>query len=47
MVLPASLEQFQRRNRTYYQDLRRLHQQLVAPGLRVLEIGGVTHNCAS
>ena len=39
MVLPASLEQFQRRNRTYYQDLRRLHQQLVAPGLRVLEIG--------
>lgn len=34
-----SLERFARRNRTYYDDRRRLHQQLVAPGLRVLEIG--------
>jgi len=34
-----SLERFQRRNRAYYADLRRLHQQLVAPGMRVLEIG--------
>ncbi|MBM5827724.1 MAG: glycosyltransferase [Cyanobacteria bacterium M_surface_7_m2_040] len=39
MVHPLSLERFQRRNRTYYQDLARLHQQLLAPGLRVLEIG--------
>ncbi|MFZ9621620.1 MAG: glycosyltransferase, partial [Prochlorococcaceae cyanobacterium] len=36
---PLTLERFQQRNRTYYKDLRRLHQQLVAPGLRVLEIG--------
>ncbi|MBM5809106.1 MAG: glycosyltransferase, partial [Cyanobacteria bacterium M_surface_9_m1_291] len=36
---PLTLECFQQRNRTYYKDLRRLHQQLVAPGLRVLEIG--------
>jgi SAM-dependent methyltransferase len=39
MVTPLSLERFVRRNSTYYADLRRLHQQLVAPGLRVLEIG--------
>ena len=30
---------FHRRNRAYYADLERLHQLLVAPGLRVLEIG--------
>jgi len=34
------LERFRRRNRAYYQDLQRLHQQLIAPRLRVLEIGG-------
>ncbi|MEB3235201.1 MAG: glycosyltransferase [Cyanobacteriota bacterium] len=39
MVTPLSLERSQRRNRVYYDDLERLHQQLVAPGLRVLEIG--------
>ena len=39
MVNPLTLERFQQRNRAYYNDLRRLHQQLVAPGLRVLEIG--------
>ncbi|MDI9407402.1 MAG: glycosyltransferase [Chitinophagaceae bacterium] len=39
MVTPLSLERFAQRNSTYYADLRRLHQQLVAPGLRVLEIG--------
>ena len=33
------LQRFRRRNRTYYADLERLHQLLVAPGLRVLEIG--------
>jgi len=31
--------QFHQRNRAYYNDLARLHQLLVAPGLRVLEIG--------
>lgn len=36
---PGELERFHRRNRTYYEDLERLHQLLVAPGLRVLEIG--------
>ena len=30
---------FHRRNRAYYADLERLHQLLVAPGLRVLELG--------
>ena len=30
---------FHRRNRAYYADLERLHQLLVAPGMRVLEIG--------
>lgn len=30
---------FQRRNRIYYEDLQRLHQVLVPPGSRVLEIG--------
>ena len=39
MVNPLSLERFQQRNSTYYTDLRRLHRQLVAPGLRVLQIG--------
>lgn len=39
MVNPLSLERFQQRNSTYYSDLRRLHRQLVAPGLRVLQIG--------
>ncbi len=36
---PEALQRFHRRNRTYYDDLDRLHQLLVAPGLRVLEIG--------
>jgi hypothetical protein len=39
MADPLTLERFQRRNRTYYNDLGRLHRQLVAVGLRVLEIG--------
>lgn len=30
---------YRRTNRAYYDDLRRLHEVLVAPGLRVLEIG--------
>ncbi|MFM8526210.1 MAG: glycosyltransferase [Cyanobacteriota bacterium] len=32
-------QRFQHRNRAYYDDLRRLHRLLVAPGLRVLQIG--------
>ncbi len=36
---PEGLQRFHRRNRAYYDDLNRLHQLLVAPGLRVLEIG--------
>jgi SAM-dependent methyltransferase len=36
---PEALQRFHRRNRAYYEDLNRLHQLLVAPGLRVLEIG--------
>ena len=36
---PEGLQRFHRRNRAYYEDLNRLHQLLVAPGLRVLEIG--------
>ncbi len=36
---PEALLRFHRRNRAYYDDLNRLHQLLVAPGLRVLEIG--------
>jgi SAM-dependent methyltransferase len=39
MTDPNRLQQFRRRNKAYYQDLERLHQLLVAPGLRVLEIG--------
>jgi SAM-dependent methyltransferase len=39
MTDPNQLEQFRRRNQAYYQDLKRLHQLHVAPGLRVLEIG--------
>jgi len=39
MTDPNRLEQFRRRNHAYYQDLERLHQLLVAPGLRVMEIG--------
>jgi len=35
----VNLLRFRQRNRVYYDDLSRLHQQLVAPGLRVLEIG--------
>ncbi len=36
---PEGLQRFHRRNRAYYEDLNRLHELLVAPGLRVLEIG--------
>ena len=36
---PEGLQRFHRRNRAYYEYLNRLHQLLVAPGLRVLEIG--------
>ena len=30
---------FRQRNKTFYTDLERLHQVLVSPGLRVLEVG--------
>jgi len=36
---PNQQLQFRQRNRAYYADLERLHQLLVAPGMRVLEIG--------
>ncbi|MFM8545540.1 MAG: glycosyltransferase [Vulcanococcus sp.] len=39
MSNPNQQLRFHRRNRAYYADLERLHQLLVAPGLRVLEIG--------
>ena len=39
MSNPNQQLRFKRRNRAYYADLERLHQLLVAPGLRVLEIG--------
>lgn len=39
MTNPFQLEQFRQRNRAYYSDLERLHQLLVSPGQRVLEIG--------
>jgi SAM-dependent methyltransferase len=39
ILQPEDLQRFHRRNRAYYEDLNRLHQLLIAPGLRVLEIG--------
>lgn len=39
MTTAALLDRYRRRNRVYYADLQRLHDVLVAPGLRVLEIG--------
>lgn len=39
MTDPIRLEQFRRRNQAYYGDLERLHELLVSPGQRVLEIG--------
>jgi SAM-dependent methyltransferase len=39
MTTARSALRFRQRNRAYYDDLARLHQLLVAPGLRVLEIG--------
>jgi len=38
-MAPTPQQRFQHRNRAYYDDLSRLHQLLVAPGLRVLQIG--------
>ena len=39
MTTSSQQIQFRQRNRTYYADLERLHQLLVPPGLRVLEVG--------
>jgi len=39
MSAPSQQIRFRQRNRTYYADLERLHQLLVPPGQRVLEIG--------
>ena len=39
MTTTSAALRFHQRNRAYYDDLARLHQLLVAPGLRVLEIG--------
>ena len=39
MTTASAALRFHQRNRAYYKDLERLHQLLVAPGLRVLEIG--------
>ena len=39
MTTTSAALRFHQRNRAYYDDLERLHQLLVAPGLRVLEIG--------
>ena len=39
MTASSQQIQFRQRNRTYYADLERLHQLLVPPGLRVLEVG--------
>lgn len=41
-MVPTPQQRFQRRNRAYYEDLKRLHRLLVAPGLRVLQIGSGT-----
>ena len=38
-AIAPSLDRWRRRNRTYYRELESLHRFLVAPGLRVLEIG--------
>ncbi len=37
--IAPELERWNRRNRYYYRDLERLHQFLIPPGARVLEIG--------
>ena len=39
MSTPAAQLRFRQRNRTYYDDLARLHRLLVGENLRVLEIG--------
>jgi len=39
MTTTSAALRFHQCNRAYYDDLERLHQLLVAPGLRVLEIG--------
>ena len=39
MTTSSQQIQFRQRNRTYYADLEQLHQLLVPPGLRVLEVG--------
>ena len=39
MTTSSAALRFRQRNRAYYNDLAWLHQLLVAPGLRVLEIG--------
>ncbi len=39
MTDPAGQLRFQQRNRAYYEDLARLHRQLVSEGSRILEIG--------
>ena len=39
MSAPNQQIRFRQRNRTYYADLERVHQLLVPPGQRVLEIG--------
>jgi len=39
MTTTSAALRFHQRNRAYYDDLERLHKLLVAPGLRVLEIG--------
>ena len=36
---PNQQLQFRQRNRAYYADLERLHQLLVAPGMRVPLLG--------
>ena len=38
-LIGPDLPKWQRRNRYYYRDLERLHQFLIPPGSRVLEIG--------
>ena len=39
MTKTSEQTHFRQRNRTFYADLERLHQLLVSPGLRVLEVG--------
>ena len=39
MTTASAALRFHQRNRAYYKDLERLHHLLVAPGLRVMEIG--------